>query len=74
MSTKQLLGPKRGAFCKTNEINGLCGGVPKYAAHDNPQIDAEIAKKAHFEPKTSVLIATYSGIRKQIKAVPGPRL
>ena len=38
--------------CKVQEIKGLRGGVPEYAARGNPQSDDEIAKKRRFWTRT----------------------
>ena len=40
-------------FHKVKKINGLRGGVPRYATQEIPPIDAEIAEKGHFWMETN---------------------
>jgi len=44
---------KRAVFRCGKDIKGLLGGVPRYAAQVNPQIDAATAEKSLFRVKTS---------------------
>jgi hypothetical protein len=41
-------------LCKVKEGKDLRGGVLLYAAQENPQPDAEIAKKRRFRTRTSL--------------------
>jgi len=43
---------KRGIFCLGKEIKGLRGGIHRYAAQVNPQIDTARAEKNRFGIKT----------------------
>jgi hypothetical protein len=53
MSTGLFPNRKRGIFCRGKEIKGLRGGVHRYAAQANPQIDAATAEKDRFRTETS---------------------
>ena len=44
---------KVGIFCPGKEIKGLRGGVLRYAAQENPKIDAARAEKDTFRMETS---------------------
>ena len=44
---------KGGIFRTSKEIEGLRGGVPMYAAQENPKIDAARAEKGPFRTETS---------------------
>jgi hypothetical protein len=43
---------ERGFFCPGKEIKGLRGGVHRYAAQVNPQIETARAEKDRFRMKT----------------------
>jgi hypothetical protein len=47
---------KRGIFRRGKEIKGLRGGVRRYAAQANPQIDAGMAKRNRFRTEISYLL------------------
>jgi hypothetical protein len=55
MATGQFPYRKRGIFRRGKEIKGLRGGVHRYAAQTNPQIDAAMAKKNRFRTETNLL-------------------
>jgi hypothetical protein len=55
MATGQFPYRKRGIFRRGKEIKGLRGGVHRYAAQANPQIDAAMAKKNRFRTETSII-------------------